>query len=85
MDHLKSTTQLPRELLTTWLPGLVPLVTIDSAAVSIAYSNWKIEHNTRYLFIMSIVREAQKHSIVQYKSGAKVKQEKAYALFKKKK
>ena len=34
-----------------------------------------------YLFIISIVREAQqKNSIVQYKSGAKVKQEKAYAM-----
>ena len=31
------------------------------------------------LFIISIVREAQTHSIGQYKNGAKVKQEKAYA------
>ena len=30
------------------------------------------------------MREAQKHSIVQYKSGAKIKQEKAYALLTKK-
>ena len=35
------------------------------------------------LFIISIMREAQKHSTVQYKSGAKVKQEKAYASLKK--
>ena len=38
-----------------------------------------------YLFIISIVRGAQKHSIAQYKSGAKVKQEKTYALLKKEK
>ena len=37
------------------------------------------------LFIISIMREAQKHSIVQFKSGAKVKQEEAYALLKNKK
>ena len=36
-----------------------------------------------YLFIVSIVREARKHSIVQYQSRAKNKQEKAYAIFKK--
>ena len=47
--------------------------------------NWYLGNIFLGSLIIIIVREAQKHSIVQYKSGAKVKQEKAYALFKKKK
>ena len=48
------------------------------------YSDQSVQLHYLFLFIISIVREAQKHSLVQYKSGAKVKQEKAYALLKKK-